>query len=85
MMDAIQLSNKLQNSGLERASVDIIAQAIEERNKELVTKTDLDGTIKSVKELLYLLTVVVAAGFGYIINSINNNSDLLNTIISKLS
>jgi hypothetical protein len=40
-MNAIQLSNKLQTTGLERESAEVIAQAIDERNQEASTKNDL--------------------------------------------
>jgi hypothetical protein len=53
------------------------------KNDEIATKQD----IKDLRTLLILsLTVVVgiiSAGFGYLINAINNNHDLLNTIIGN--
>jgi hypothetical protein len=76
-MDAIQLSNKLQATGLERKSAEVIAQAIDERNQEASTKNDLklmsasvDKSIKSVKELLYFVIAAGGAAFGYIITKI---------------
>jgi hypothetical protein len=69
-MNAIQLSNKLQATGLERESAEVIAQAIDERNQELATKSDLNKSIKSVKELLYFVIAAGGAAFGYIITKI---------------
>jgi hypothetical protein len=69
-MNTIQLLNKLQSTGLGRESSETIAQAIEERNKELATKSDLDASIKSLKELLYFVIVAGGATLGYIVTKI---------------
>jgi hypothetical protein len=78
MVDALYISQELQQSGLSREQADSIAKsivkAVSEHNSKLATRRDL-----------YLLGIVMSAGFGYLINSINNNSELLNTIVSKLS
>jgi hypothetical protein len=80
MVDALYISQELQQSGLSREQADSIAKSIvkavseREHNSKLATRRDL-----------YLLGIVMSAGFGYLINSINNNSELLNTIVSKLS
>jgi hypothetical protein len=65
-MDAIQLSNKLQATGLERKSAEVIAQAFNERDKELATKSD----IKSVKELLFFGFGAMSAALAYIVTKI---------------
>jgi hypothetical protein len=47
---------------------------VSEHNGKLATRRDL-----------YALGLVVSAGFGYLINSINNNYNLLNSIIDRVS
>jgi len=49
---------------------DFIARAIDERNKELATRVDLDRGIRSVKELLYFAIAAGGAALGYIITKI---------------
>lgn len=69
-MNAIQISKELTNLGMDRKQSDFIAQAIDERNKELATTADLDRGIKSVKELLYFVIAAGGAALGYIITKI---------------
>ena len=69
-MDAIRISNELTSLGMDKKQSDFIAQAIDERNKELATRVDLDRGIRSVKELLYFAIAVGVAALGYIITKI---------------
>jgi VIT1/CCC1 family predicted Fe2+/Mn2+ transporter len=62
-MNTIQLLNKLQATGLGRESSEAIAQAIEERNKELATKSD----IKSLKEFIFFGFGAMSAVLAYIV------------------
>ena len=69
-MDAIQISKELTSLGMDKKQSDFIARAIDERNKELATRVDLDRGIRSVKELLYFAIAAGGAALGYIITKI---------------
>jgi hypothetical protein len=76
-MNTIQLLNKLQATGLGRESSEAIAQAIEERNKELATKGDLkltseniDKSIKSLKEFIFFGFGAMSTALAYIVTKI---------------
>ena len=69
-MDAIQISKELTSLGMDKKQSDFIARAIDERNKELATRADLDRGIRSVKELLYFAIAAGGATLGYIITKI---------------
>lgn len=55
---------------MDKKQSDFIAQAINEQNKELATRVDLDRGIRSVKELLYFAIATGGATLGYIITKI---------------
>lgn len=71
-MDAIQLSNKLQATGLERKSAEVIAQAFNEHNDEIATKSD----IKGIRKLMYFAFALMGAGIGYL-------AALIHSVINK--
>jgi hypothetical protein len=70
-MNTLTLSKTLQEAGLDRKPAEAIAQAIDEKNSEIVTRAYLDNSIRSVKELLYFVIGASGAALGYIITKIN--------------
>ncbi|WXT99892.1 MAG: hypothetical protein Ctma_0598 [Catillopecten margaritatus gill symbiont] len=65
-MDTLKISNKLTELGMKKIQSDFIAEAINDKNKEVVTKDD----IKNLKELMYLAIAVGGATFGYVISKL---------------
>lgn len=58
---------------MDKAQPDAIAQAINEHNNELATKSDINlvrSEVKGVKELLYFVIGAGGAALGYIITKI---------------
>lgn len=88
-MDTLTISQNLINAGFERKQAEVVAktikQEVEERNNELSTKYDIELLKKDVKNLQWIMIAgitVIGIGFGYLLNAINNNHDLLSTLIS---
>lgn len=75
-MNTLTLSHTLQEAGLSVKQADAIAQAIDEKNNEIVTKDYFDQGLKSIKEMMYLAFALVGAGIGYLVS-------LIHTVISK--
>jgi hypothetical protein len=76
-MNTLTLSHTLQEAGLSVKQADAIAQAIDEKNNEIVTKDYFDQGLKGIKEMMYLAFALVGAGIGYL-------AILIHTVISKL-
>ena len=58
---------------MDKKQSDFIAKAIDERNKEQATKSDIGSVqsdIRGVKELLYFVIAAGGATLGYIISKI---------------
>ncbi len=94
-MDTLTIAKELLATGLKQEQAEAIAynitKAVAEKNKELATKGDLFSVrselktnISYLKWMIGFLALSGAGAFGYLLNAINNNHDLLNTIISKL-
>jgi cytochrome c biogenesis protein CcdA len=82
-MNTLAMSQTLMNAGLERKPAEAIATIIDEKNQEIATKQD-------IKELRWVMVAgftivfaIISAGFGYLLSSINNNHELLNTLVSN--
>ena len=84
VMNTLTISNELIKLGMDKQQSDFIAIAIDEKNQEIVTKADVESVKNHSNTLVFGLGAVTIVGFGYLLNSINNNHDLLNTIVSKL-
>jgi hypothetical protein len=76
-MNALTISNELTKLGMDKSQSDFIAQAIDERNKELATKGDLkltseniDKSIKSLKEFIFFGFGAMSAALAYIVTKI---------------
>ena len=76
-MNTLTLTNELIAEGLNRGSSEKIAQAINEHQKEIATKKDL----QAIKKDLYILGVLILGLMAY---GFNHFSSLINTIITKL-
>lgn len=50
---------------------------------QLATKDDVKALRRDTIVGLGFVIAVMSAGFGYVVNAINNNATLINTIISK--
>jgi hypothetical protein len=72
-MTTLTISNELTKLGMDKAQSDFIAQAIDERNQEAATKSDIKSVksdIKSVKELLFFGFGAMSAALAYIVTKI---------------
>ncbi|WP_428087262.1 hypothetical protein [Candidatus Thioglobus sp.] len=59
-MNTLQISNKLTELGMDKPQSDFIAEAIDDKNKELASKRDL-----------YLLGAIMIVAFGYVFTLLN--------------
>lgn len=71
-MNTLTLSHTLQEAGLSVKQAD----AIDEKNNEIVTKDYFDQGLKGIKEMMYLAFALVGAGIAYLVS-------LIHTVISK--
>jgi hypothetical protein len=67
-MNTLTMSNTLIGAGFYRKQAEAVVEIIDSRNKELSTKGDL-------KIGFTIIVGFMSAGFGYMMNAINNNSD----------
>lgn len=76
-MNTLTLSHLLKNTGLTTEQSEVIAQAIDEKNKEMVTESHFDQSIKGVREFMYFSLGLMSAGIAYL-------ATLTHSIIDKL-
>ena len=76
-MNALTVSHTLQEAGLSVKQADAIAQAIDEKNNEMISKDYFDQGLKGIKEIMYFAFVLVGAGIGYLVS-------LIHSVIGKL-
>ncbi len=83
-MDTLTITKELLATGLKQEQAEAIAynitRAVDEKNKELVTKAD----IRRLEWMIGFIVVAGGAGFAYMLNQIDNIISLLNTIIGKI-
>lgn len=65
-VNTLTLSHTLQEAGLSVKQVDAIAQAIDEKNNETVTKDYFDQGLKGIKAMMYLTFALLGAGIAYL-------------------
>lgn len=70
-MNTLTLSHTLQEAGLSAKKADAIAQAIDEKNNEIVSKDYFDQGLKGIKAMMYLAFVLVGTGVGYLVSLIH--------------
>ncbi len=70
-MNTLKIANTLIEAGLERKPAEAIAQTIDAKNQESVTKTDVTSLKKEIKRLDFMIVGLYVA-LGYIITLLHS-------------